>query len=31
MEIKCDLRSADGTAVSRTIHNTIHHLGVAAN
>lgn len=31
MEIKCDLRGADGTPISRTVHNTIHHLGIAAN
>ena len=27
MEIKCDLRGADGTAFTRTIHNTIHQVG----
>jgi cytochrome c5 len=32
MEIKCDLRAANGATVARTIHNTIHALGgVAAN
>lgn len=27
MEIKLSLKSSTGTAVNRTIHNTIHHLG----
>jgi cytochrome c5 len=31
MEIKCNLRGADGTAVSRVVHNTIHHLDIATN
>jgi len=26
MEIKCDLRGADGTVFARTVHNTIHQL-----
>ena len=26
MEIKCDLRGADGTVFTRTLHNTIHQL-----
>lgn len=30
MEIKCDLRGADGTSFTRTIHNTIHRLGSAS-
>jgi hypothetical protein len=30
MEIKCDLRAADGTVIARTIHNTIHELGGVA-
>jgi hypothetical protein len=29
MEIKCALRGADGTAFTRTVHNTIHRLGAA--
>ena len=27
MEIKCDLRGTDGTAFTRTVHNTIHRKG----
>ena len=27
MEIKLNLRGADGTLFSRTVHNTIHELG----
>lgn len=30
MEIKMNLRSADGTPFTRTLHNTIHQLGSAA-
>ncbi len=30
MEIKCDLRSADGTSFQRTLHNTVHQTGSAA-
>ena len=30
MEIKYELRGADGAAFSRTVHNTIHQLGSAA-
>jgi cytochrome c5 len=29
MEIKCQLRGAEGTSFQRTIHNTIHKLGPA--
>ncbi len=31
MEIKCDLRGADGAMVTRTIHNTIHQLRPAGS
>jgi cytochrome c5 len=27
MEIKCNLHGADGTVLTRTVHNTIHRLG----
>ena len=27
MEIKCALRGADGSAIDRRIHNTVHQLG----
>ena len=30
MEIKYELRGADGASFNRTLHNTIHHLGSAA-
>jgi len=26
MEIRCDLRGADGTVFTRTVHNTIHQV-----
>jgi hypothetical protein len=31
MEIKFDLRGADGTAFQRTLHNTVHQPGPAAS
>jgi hypothetical protein len=30
MEIKCNLRATDGSAIARTVHNTIHQLGGVA-
>ena len=30
MEIRCNLRGADGTVVARTVHNTIHQIGGVA-
>ena len=31
MEIKCDLRGADGTVFTRTVHNTIHSQTSSSN
>jgi cytochrome c5 len=30
MEIRCNLRGADGTAIARIVHNTIHEIGGVA-